>query len=67
MTCKGHNGYFQIQWLLSELFLRPETMHKACGQDNIAGTSIQTYGVMKTFKSKVVDEKWNSNCVRKEI
>ena len=42
-------------------------MYEARRQDNIAGASIQTYDAMETFKLKVVDEKRNSICVRKEI
>ena len=37
-----------------KLVLRPETMHKACGQDNIASASTQTHDAMKTLKLKVV-------------
>ena len=39
---------------MSKLVPRRETMHKACGQDNIASASIQTYDAMNTFKLKVV-------------
>ena len=42
-------------------------MYEARRQDNTAGASIQTYDAMETFKLKVVDEKRNSSCVRKEI
>ena len=41
-------------------------MCEACGQDNIASASIQTYDAMETFNLKVVDEKLNLSCVRKE-
>ena len=34
--------------------MRPETMHKACGQDNTASRSIQTHDAMNTSKLKVV-------------
>ena len=35
MTREGHNGYFQIQWLLPKLVPRLETTYKTCDQDNI--------------------------------
>ena len=67
MTRDGHNGYFQIQLLLSKLVLRLKTMYEALGQDNIASPSIQTYDLMETFKLNIVNEKRNSSCVRKGI
>ena len=67
MTREGHNGYFQIQWLLPKLVRRLETTYEARGQDNVASTIIQTYNDMETFESNVVNEKRNSSCVRKEI
>ena len=39
---------------MSKLVLRPETRHKAFGQDNIASASIQTHDTIKTLKLKVV-------------
>ena len=42
-------------------------MYEMPGQNNIASASIQTNEVMETFKLKVVNEKRNSSCVRKEI
>ena len=42
-------------------------MYEACGQDNIASASIQTYDVMETFKLNIVNEKRNSSYVRTEI
>ena len=56
MTCKGHDGYFQIQRLLPKLVLRLKTMYKAHGQDNIASASIQTYDHMETFELNIVND-----------
>ena len=53
MTREGHNGYFQIQWLLPKLVLRLETMYEVHGQDNTASASIQTYNDMETLELNV--------------
>ena len=42
-------------------------MYETRGQDYIANKSMQTYDDMETFESNVVNEKRNSNFVRKEI
>ena len=61
MTPEGHNGHFQIQWLLPKLVLRLETMHKTPGQDNTEILSCVREELLSCVREELL------SCVREKL
>ena len=53
ITPEGHNGCFQIQWLLPKLVLWLGTMYKTHGQDNTEISNCVREKLLSYIREKV--------------